>query len=102
MKVTLHFVAKPGRAGDLEAKLRELGFDEIRILPGSERLVLRADTEEIEERLGVSLETSQRERKAGPATKRVSVAEIPASAHLPKALDRLVDRWYVPESPERR
>jgi hypothetical protein len=101
VKVTLHFVAKPGRAGDLEARLRKLGFEEIRILPGSDRLVLGADAEEIGERLGVSLASSERERKVGPATKRVKVAEVPDSARLPKDLDRLVERWYVPEPPAR-
>jgi hypothetical protein len=33
-------------------------------------------------------------------TKRVTVAEVPEST--PEALERLVDRWYVPEAPGRR
>ena len=101
MKVTLHFVAKSGRAADLEDQLRKLGFVEVRLLPGSERDLLRAGQEEIEERLGVALQSGSRERKIGPVTKRVPAAGVPDSARLPAALDELVDRWYLSEPPDR-
>jgi hypothetical protein len=101
VKVTLHFVAKPGRAADVESRLRQLGFAEVRILPGADRVVLRAEPEEIEERLGVALESGSRQRKVGPVTKRVPTSDIPESARLPAALDEVVDRWYLPEPPDR-
>ncbi len=101
VKVTLHFVPKAGRAPDLEGRLRALGFRDVGMLPGLQRLVLRADPDEIAQRLGVSLDSTPREQRVGPVRRRVRVPTIPNSARLPAAVEQLVERWYVPLAPDR-
>jgi hypothetical protein len=97
--MTLHFVPKEGHAADLEERLRGLGFREVRQL--TDHVLLRAESEEISERLGVALESSLRERRVGPARTRERVPTLAASARLPAPLDQLVERFYVPVAPDR-
>lgn len=100
MRVVLHFVAREGQATELVRRLQVRGFDQVRPLPG-DRVVLAADGAQVAERLGLALETAEREVERGPRPRRERYPAAPAAAELPPDVDELVERWYVPPPPDR-
>jgi FixJ family two-component response regulator len=98
--MTLHFVAKESHAAELEERLRQLGFRDAKVLPDGRRVVVSAAPDEIAARLGVSLDSTVREQRVGPARRRVRQPVVPESVRLPAAVEQLVERWYVGQPPD--
>ena len=102
MPITVHFKVKKVSAADLEARLGDLGFDSVRALPDSNRVVLFATEEELTSQLGLVIERENREKVVGFHKTRTSESIVSDSSSLPLEIADLIESCYTPIAPDRQ